>query len=215
MHTSPLVHSIEGIAQGRGSAGQSAGSLVAEVRDFVNEIHGHLQSLNKEYLEPNNILEYLNNEEVLVRIGRKRPVALHTANKWMKAMGYRYGKAPSGMYIDGHEREDVVAYREKEFLPLMKEYEKYMVVDKCKNNTELEQLNQLRNLMIHDPTSPLLQPMIQQIAQQNPELAQYIQSNPISVLQRPLILVTHDESTFYANDQQKQRWIHDSETAKP
>lgn len=32
---------------------------------------------------------------------------------------------------------------------------------------------------------------------------------------RPLILVTHDESTFYANDQRTMRWQHSSETPKP
>lgn len=30
-----------------------------------------------------------------------------------------------------------------------------------------------------------------------------------------IIPVTHDESTFYANDQRKQRWVHASEGAVP
>ena len=31
-----------------------------------------------------------------------------------------------GVYLDGHEREDVVKYRNEEFLPRMKEYEARM-----------------------------------------------------------------------------------------
>ena len=32
-------------------------------------------------------------------------------------MGYRWTKKPSGQYIDGHERADVVYYRQQVFLP--------------------------------------------------------------------------------------------------
>ncbi|KAF8510054.1 hypothetical protein JB92DRAFT_2728765, partial [Gautieria morchelliformis] len=37
---------------------------------------------------------------------------------WMHAMKYRYGKQPTGMYIDGHECEDVVEYHQEIFLPV-------------------------------------------------------------------------------------------------
>ena len=30
-----------------------------------------------------------------------------------------------------------------------------------------------------------------------------------------IVLVTHDESTFYANDQRKTRWVHASENPEP
>jgi hypothetical protein len=35
-------------------------------------------------------------------------------------MGFRYKQYHKGIYVDGHERDDVVAYR-KEFLAQMKE----------------------------------------------------------------------------------------------
>lgn len=41
----------------------------------------------------------------------------------MNLMDYRWMKAPRGLYIDGHEREDVVRYRQDVFLPRMAEIE--------------------------------------------------------------------------------------------
>jgi len=35
----------------------------------------------------------------------------------MTAMEYHYRKEKNGMYIDGHEQEDVVNYHKKVFLP--------------------------------------------------------------------------------------------------
>jgi len=35
----------------------------------------------------------------------------------MKRLGYRWTTNPSGQYVDGHERKDVVDYRQKTFLP--------------------------------------------------------------------------------------------------
>ena len=84
------------------------------------------------------------------------------------------------MYIDGHEREDVVKYRE-EFLERWKEYEKRMVTYDNDGNIE------------HEPTG-------------------------FAVPQRGrfrLILVTHDESTFYANDRRKTQWMHATDKATP
>ena len=84
------------------------------------------------------------------------------------------------MYIDGHEREDVVKYRE-EFLERWKEYEKRMVTYDNDGNIE------------HEPTG-------------------------FAVPQRGrfrLILVTHDESTFYANDHCKTQWMHATDKATP
>ena len=43
-----------------------------------------------------------------------------TAHTWLKHMGFEFKQYQKGIYVDGHEREDVVAYR-KEFLAKMKE----------------------------------------------------------------------------------------------
>jgi len=36
-----------------------------------------------------------------------------TAKIWLKKMGFVYSKFAKGVYVDGHEREDVVEYRKK------------------------------------------------------------------------------------------------------
>jgi hypothetical protein len=40
----------------------------------------------------------------------KQSISEHTAHRWMEKLGWKYGKQKNGMYIDGHEREDVVEY---------------------------------------------------------------------------------------------------------
>ena len=43
-------------------------------------------------------------------------------------MGFECHQVKKGVYADGHERADVVEYREKEFLPKWKAYERRMAV---------------------------------------------------------------------------------------
>jgi hypothetical protein len=47
----------------------------------------------------------------------KKPISLSTAQQWMKHLGYWWTMTPSGQYVDGHKRKDVVDYRQKVFLP--------------------------------------------------------------------------------------------------
>jgi hypothetical protein len=82
------------------------------------------------------------------------------------------------MYIDGHEREDVVEYR-KGFIKHWKEYEKRFVIYDNDGN------------VVSKPTGfPV------------PQGVQF-----------RLILVTHDESTFYENDHRKTLWINSNTKA--
>jgi hypothetical protein len=41
----------------------------------------------------------------------KASISLKTAHRWLKKLGWTYKKLKNGMYIDGHERFDVVEYR--------------------------------------------------------------------------------------------------------
>jgi len=36
-----------------------------------------------------------------------------TAQRWLAKLGYELKEVKKGVYVDGHEREDVVAYRQK------------------------------------------------------------------------------------------------------
>jgi len=54
----------------------------------------------------------------------KLSISKATATRWLQKLDWRYKSARNGMYIDGHEREDVVAYR-RAFV------ERWMTYDKC------------------------------------------------------------------------------------
>lgn len=55
----------------------------------------------------------------------KKTISLRTTERWLNVLGCQFEKHRQGMYFDGHEREDVVAYRKK-FLRTMKEFERKM-----------------------------------------------------------------------------------------
>ncbi|KIK73265.1 hypothetical protein PAXRUDRAFT_178870, partial [Paxillus rubicundulus Ve08.2h10] len=80
------------------------------------EIALHLQGLGK-YVRSLDILHYLEQAGVKQRLKIKKTPHLSTAKRWMKKMGYHWTKNPAGQYVDGHEREDVVWYRQTKFLP--------------------------------------------------------------------------------------------------
>jgi hypothetical protein len=83
-------------------------------------------------------------------------------------MGFTYQDAKKDVYFDGHEREDVVKYREEVFLKAWQEHSRRFVI--FKEDGSWEKPHGLR------PN------------------------------EKPLVLVTHDESTFNANDGKHRFW---------
>jgi len=57
----------------------------------------------------------------------KQPISERTARRWLIKLGWRHTIIRKGVYMDGHEREDVVKYRNEVFLPEMLKYERRMV----------------------------------------------------------------------------------------
>jgi len=53
----------------------------------------------------------------------KNPLSERTARQWLIKLGWCQTVVRKGVYMDGHEREDVVKYQQEVFLPVMKEYE--------------------------------------------------------------------------------------------
>jgi len=52
-----------------------------------------------------------NLQNLFSRLGVHKPsISLTTAQRWLAKMKWHYAETKKGMYIDGHEREDVVAY---------------------------------------------------------------------------------------------------------
>ena len=114
--------------------------------------------------------------ETMAQFGLKKPISLATAQWWMKHLDYRWTTNPSGQYIDGHERKDVVDYRQYSFLPWWMSIE-----ERTRKWTD----DQKEEIIGEQPAN------------------------------RHVVVWFHNESTFYANDHWKLRWVHKSETAVP
>jgi hypothetical protein len=77
---------------------------------------------------PTGLKKYLETElfpRVQMKIGKG--ISLRTARRWLHKEGFRYTAHKKALYYDGHERDDVVEYRQNVFLPKMKEYESRLV----------------------------------------------------------------------------------------
>ncbi|KZP03294.1 hypothetical protein FIBSPDRAFT_769167, partial [Athelia psychrophila] len=157
-------------------------SSILEHEDLADEIHCHLVEIAKEgYICTQDVVDFISTPEIQEKLGSKaRGISIRTAQRWMKKHEWRYGKKAKGMYMDGHEREDVVAYRDG-FVARWQEYEKRMVT--------------FDNDGVESPFPP---------------------GFPVAQTGRfRLILITHDESTFYAYDRRKSMWSHVSDPHVP
>jgi hypothetical protein len=52
-------------------------------------------------------------------------ISLRTANRWMNYLGFFATAQSKGYFNDGHNRDDVVKYRDDVFLPRMVDYDRY------------------------------------------------------------------------------------------
>ena len=77
--------------------------------------------------------------ELFPRIHMKvgKGISLSTARRWLQCEGFKYTVHKKAIYYDGHDRPDVVKYRQEEFLPAMAEHRKRMVEYKMGELTEL------------------------------------------------------------------------------
>ncbi|KAF9064707.1 hypothetical protein BDP27DRAFT_1384717 [Rhodocollybia butyracea] len=87
-----------------------------------NDLALYLQSRGK-YICAQDVVDYLVLPEGRRHHGLKKGVKLRAATEWLKRMGYCWRKTPRGQYVDGHERVDVVFYRQNVFLPAMSSIE--------------------------------------------------------------------------------------------
>lgn len=92
-------------------------------------------------------------------------IKVRTAWNWLKRLGLYYHTFSKNVYIDGHERKDVVEYHQHEFLPTWASLERRMVVFS--------------------------------------EDGSWTRPPGLREREKPLVLVTHDESIFSANDEKR------------
>ena len=100
-------------------AGQSRQSLLKD-KTLAQEIRVHLQGIGK-YAKAMDVVDLLDTPEMKERLDRTTTIHHATAKRWMHEMGYRWCNTPKGQYVDGHEREDTVSYRQDVFLPKLTE----------------------------------------------------------------------------------------------
>jgi hypothetical protein len=77
---------------------------------------------------PKGLKRYLE-LELFPRIHMKAAhgVSLSTARRWLCREGFRFTEHRKALYFDGHERPDVVEYRQRVFIPKMKEHRQRIV----------------------------------------------------------------------------------------
>jgi hypothetical protein len=144
--------------------------------DLKEELLTHLQSLGK-YVSASAIVNYLKCPDVQRRYKLTKTITLSTAERWMGSCGFRWTVARGGQCVDGHEREDIVNYRQNIFLPA------WYALD-----------SKLRRWKLVDG-----------------KLVEEDENNS----ERCTVIWFHDESTFYAHDRRKKRWVHSNEKATP
>lgn len=86
-----------------------------------------------------------------------RGISLSTARRWLCLEGFWYISHKKGLYFDGHDRPDVLAYRQNHFLPTMKSLEprlvRYVVGDVEKPILPLNFVERLLVLCSHDEST--------------------------------------------------------------
>jgi len=63
----------------------------------------------------------------MLRFIIKDGLSERTARRWLITLGWRHMRVKKGVYMDGHERPDIIKYRNDMFLPLMVLFKRHMV----------------------------------------------------------------------------------------
>ncbi|KAG2157051.1 hypothetical protein DEU56DRAFT_750251 [Suillus clintonianus] len=77
---------------------------------------------------PNALKRYIKSELfpcIQLKVGHG--ISLSTARCWLHREGFQYMSHKKGLYFDGHDRPDIVEYRQNVFLPAMKEFEHCLI----------------------------------------------------------------------------------------
>ncbi|GES92520.1 hypothetical protein RCL_jg28850.t1 [Rhizophagus clarus] len=137
--------------------GKYSGKSLLEDEGVRLKVSSYLRKM-KHNVTIHNFCDYISSE-ILPSLGieTKTTISTRTVNRWLKKMGFVYDRYQKGMYVDGHERPDVVEYR-KQFLEEIDIYQKLMLsfegndlerqIDLILNNNE-----KLHILVTHDKTT--------------------------------------------------------------
>ena len=101
--------------------GQWNESMLAD-EDLAYDLKLHLQELGKN-VSAKKIVEFLSQPDVKAKHEITKSISERTASRYLNSLGYRWSSPKKGQYSDGHERADVVQYRDQIFIPEWKEIE--------------------------------------------------------------------------------------------
>jgi hypothetical protein len=142
--------------------------------DYINE---HRPDIRDLYNSADAVQDVINSSRETPKT-KHRVVTSRTARNWLKKLGYSWKDVTKDVFVDGHERDDVVRYR-KEFLDTMDSLLPF-IVEFNEDGTMKEK--------------------------------EYPIGCHVGGPDRPIVLITHDESIFSANDGRHQAWIEDGST---
>jgi hypothetical protein len=164
---------------------QKQGTIIDD-EDIAEEMKTQIkEKASRGFLKAQNVVEIVTSpsmQEIFTLKGISKPsISVKTVLHWLENLGWAYGKLKNGMYLDGHERLDVVEYR-KAFVERWMGYERrFHQWDH--NGTELPH--------------PIGFPVARAIGHFR------------------LILVMHNESTFFQNNEHNTGWSHADSKSKP
>ncbi|KDN45007.1 hypothetical protein RSAG8_05180, partial [Rhizoctonia solani AG-8 WAC10335] len=92
--------------------------------DVRNRILSYLRSLNMGEVTPKRLMNEVNGT-IFPALGIVKRISESTALRWIWRLGYKPTPYSKGVYMDGHERSDVVEYRKK-FLNEIKALEPFV-----------------------------------------------------------------------------------------
>jgi len=91
-------------------------SVIDKHPEIAQELHAHLQSVRK-FVKAMNLVDFMDTPKMQLHSGLKNRLDVSTAQHWMQKLDYRWTYSElKDQYIDGHERKDVVKYRNNVFL---------------------------------------------------------------------------------------------------
>jgi hypothetical protein len=153
--------------------------MVLEDKDVLQQIQEDLsEKLKASFINAQDVCDIIVSKKIqdlFLRLGIHKPsISISTAHRWLAKLKWCYSKVKNGMYIDGHERDDIMAYWQ-DFVNWWVEYEIWFQIWDNSGNP----------LPCPSDFHPLL------------------------------ILVTHDESVFFQNDERKTCWNHQDSQPAP
>ncbi|KAI6145546.1 hypothetical protein BKA82DRAFT_4357635 [Pisolithus tinctorius] len=107
--------------------GQNGHSFLHD-ESVQNHCHAWLSNLPAGKVTP-QALQRAVNTTIFPQLGinPKWPISEQTARRWLIKLGWRKTVIQKGVYMDGHEHDDVVEHWKNVFLPQMEGYEQWMI----------------------------------------------------------------------------------------